>query len=122
LIPEIVDCLSIAGDRAKINDDAFGIAGNRIWVLDGATGLGGSLLPGKSDAAWLSRTANRLLHTHYAIRDTDQLMGIVIQGLISAFAAEHIAEATARWELPFCFSLSRMSMSKLCGLVIVVRS
>jgi hypothetical protein len=99
--PEIVDCLSIAGDRAKVNDDAFGIAGNRVWVLDGATGLGGNLLPGKSDAAWLARTANRLLHTHHAIRDTDQLMGIVIQGLVSAFTAEHIAEAKARWELPF---------------------
>ena len=99
--PEIVDCLSLAGDRAKVNDDTFGIAGNRVWVLDGATGLGSSLLPGKSDAAWLARTANRLLHTHHAIRDTDQLMGIVIQGLVSAFAAEHIAQAKARWELPY---------------------
>jgi Protein phosphatase 2C len=98
--PEIIDSLSIAGDRAKVNDDAFGSAGNRLWVLDGATGLGASLLPGRSDAAWLARTANRLLHTHHAIRDTDQLVTIVIEGLVSAFAAERLAQPEARWQLP----------------------
>jgi hypothetical protein len=100
MIPEVIDALTLAGNRTKVNDDAFGIAGNRVWVIDGATGLGSSLLPGKSDAAWLSRTANRLLHTHHAIRDSEQLIGVVIQGLVSAFADDHIAEAKARWELP----------------------
>jgi hypothetical protein len=98
--PEIIDALSVAGDRAKVNDDGFGAAGNRLWVLDGATGLGASLLPGKSDAAWLARTANRLLHTHHAVRDTDQLVTIVIEGLVSAFADERIAQPEARWQLP----------------------
>jgi hypothetical protein len=101
IIPEIIDSISIAGDRAKVNDDAFGIAGNRVWVLDGATGLGGTFLPGHSDAAWLARQANRLLHTHHGIRDSDQLVRIVIEGLASAFAAEAIAQPEARWQLPF---------------------
>jgi hypothetical protein len=101
MIPEIIDSLSIAGDRAKVNDDTFGTAGNRVWALDGATGLGGTLLPGQSDAAWLARTANRLLHTHHGIRDSGQLVRIVIEGLASAFAAERIAQPEARWQLPF---------------------
>jgi Protein phosphatase 2C len=98
--PEIIDSLSVAGDRAKVNDDAFGCAGNRLWVLDGATGLGGHFLPGSSDAAWLARTANRLLHAHHAIRDTDQLVGVVIAGLASAFEAEQTHRPQERWELP----------------------
>jgi hypothetical protein len=100
MTPEIIDSLSIAGDRAKVNDDAFGSAGNRVWVLDGATGLGGTFLPGHSDAAWLARNANRLLHTHHAIRDTDQLVKVVIEGLASAFGAERLRNPQERWELP----------------------
>jgi hypothetical protein len=98
--PEIIDCLSIAGDRAKVNDDTFGCAGARLWVIDGATGLGSSLLPGRSDAAWIARTANRLLHTHHAIRDTAQLMRVVIEGIVSAFGAESLRRPEQRWELP----------------------
>jgi Protein phosphatase 2C len=98
--PEIIDSLSLAGDRAKVNDDAFGCAGARLWVLDGATGLGSSLLPGRSDAAWIARTANRLLHTHHAIRETAQLMRVVIEGVVSAFEAESLRSPGQRWELP----------------------
>jgi hypothetical protein len=98
--PEIIDSLSLAGDRAKVNDDAFGTAGNRLWVIDGATGLGGTFLPGQSDAAWLARTANRLLHTHHAIRETGQLATTLIAGLIGAFEAEKLRQPQERWELP----------------------
>ncbi len=97
---DIIDSLSVAGSRSKPNDDSFGAAGNRIWVLDGATGLGSRLLPGGSDAAWLSHTANRLLHTHHAIRDSVQLVRTVIAGLASAFEQECIARPEARWQLP----------------------
>jgi hypothetical protein len=100
IFPEIIDCLSLAGDRTKVNDDAFGTAGHRVWVIDGATGLGSKLLPGDSDAAWLARTANRLLHTHHAIRDTAQLVRVVIEGLISAFEAERIAMPDTPWQWP----------------------
>jgi hypothetical protein len=102
--PEIVDAMSLAGDRAKANDDAFGQAGHRIWVIDGATGLGDPLLPGRSDAAWLARTANRLLHAHHAVRDSGQLVSAVIAGCVSAFAAERLRAPDARWELP-CASM-----------------
>ncbi len=59
---ELVDSLSLPGDPRKANDDAFAFRENAAVVLDGATGLGERLLPGPSDAAWLSRFgANRLM-------------------------------------------------------------
>ncbi len=111
--PDIIDSLSLAGSRSKPNDDSFGAAGNRVWVLDGATGLGSRLLPGGSDAAWLSRTANRLLHAHHAIRDSVQLVRAVIAGLASAFEQECLARPEARWQLP-CASLLLLTMEREC--------
>lgn len=58
----LIDSLSLPGDPAKANDDAFGYRDNAAVVLDGATGLGEKLMPGPSDAAWLARFgANRIL-------------------------------------------------------------
>jgi Protein phosphatase 2C len=104
MTPEIIDAISLAGSRAKVNDDTYGMAGHRIWVIDGATGLGDPLLPGHSDAAWVARTANRLLHAHHGVRESEQLVAAVIAGTVSAFAAERIRAPAARWELP-CASL-----------------
>ncbi len=109
--PEIIDAMSLAGNRAKVNDDTCGAAGHRIWVIDGATGLGEPLLPGQSDAAWVARTANRLLHTHHAIRDSRQLIETVINGTVSAFAAERLRMPDARWELP-CASLLMLTFEQ----------
>ena len=54
-----VESISLAGDRAKQNDDACGFRGNRAWVLDGATDLHGEPLTGwKSDASWIAHFAN----------------------------------------------------------------
>jgi Protein phosphatase 2C len=61
---EFVDALSIPGHPAKPNDDAWGQTGGAAVVLDGATNLCDSLLPGESDAAWLSRFAARRLMAH----------------------------------------------------------
>ncbi len=107
--PDIIDSLSLAGSRSRPNDDCFGAAGNRVWVLDGATGLGSRLLPGGSDAAWLARTANRLLHAHHAMRDSLQLVRAVIAGLASAFEQECVARPEARWQLP-CASLLLLTL------------
>jgi hypothetical protein len=109
--PEIIDAISLAGSRAKVNDDTYGSAGHRIWVIDGATGLGDPLLPGQSDAAWVARTANRLLHAHHAIRDSQQLVEAVIAGTVSAFAAERLRAPEARWELP-CASLLMLTFEQ----------
>lgn len=58
-----VEAISLAGDRAKQNDDALGFARGCAWVLDGATDLDASPLSGaKSDASWIAHHANAFLH------------------------------------------------------------
>jgi len=59
-----LDALSLPGDPAKPNDDAWGQTNTAAVVLDGATNLGEPLLPGDSDAAWLSHFAARRLMAH----------------------------------------------------------
>lgn len=59
-----LDALSIPGDPAKPNDDAWGQTQEAAVVLDGATNLGEPLLPGESDAAWIARFAARRLMAH----------------------------------------------------------
>ena len=59
-----LDALSIPGNPAKPNDDAWGQTNTAAVVLDGATNLGDSLLPGGSDAAWIARFAARRLMAH----------------------------------------------------------
>jgi serine/threonine protein phosphatase PrpC len=61
---EFLDALSIPGNPAKPNDDAWGQTAIAAVVLDGATNLCDPLLPGESDAAWLSRFAARRLMAH----------------------------------------------------------
>lgn len=54
-----VEAISLAGDRAKQNDDALGHAHGRAWVIDGATDLQDKKLTGAaSDAAWIAHYAN----------------------------------------------------------------
>jgi hypothetical protein len=59
-----LDALSIPGNPARPNDDAWGQTVGAAVVLDGATNLGESLLPGESDAAWIARFAARRLMAH----------------------------------------------------------
>lgn len=68
-----VEAISLAGDRAKQNDDALGFANARAWVLDGATDLHDAPLTGaKSDASWIAHFANAFLHADASasLRDT----------------------------------------------------
>jgi hypothetical protein len=58
-----VEAISLAGDRARQNDDACGFAGDRAWVIDGATDMHDAPLTGaKSDASWIAHFANAYLH------------------------------------------------------------
>ena len=59
-----LDALSIPGNPAKPNDDAWAEARRAAVVLDGATNLGEALLPGDSDAAWIARFGARRLMVH----------------------------------------------------------
>ncbi len=57
----LLDSLSLPGNPAKPNEDAFGHVATAAIVMDGATGLCEPLMPGESDAAWLSNRGATLL-------------------------------------------------------------
>jgi len=61
---ELLDSLSLPGDAAKPNEDAFGHDATAAVVLDGATPLGDGLMPGPSDAAWIAQFGARRLLAH----------------------------------------------------------
>jgi hypothetical protein len=61
-----VEAISLAGDRAKQNDDACGFAvrgAGSGWVIDGATDLHNTpLMHAASDASWIAQMADHCLH------------------------------------------------------------
>jgi len=61
---EILDCVSLPGDPANPNEDAFATDPQGAVVIDGATPVSEPLMPGKSDAAWLSGFGARRLMAH----------------------------------------------------------
>ena len=63
---DILDMLSLPGNPAKPNDDAFCHSETLAAVFDGATGLGEQLLPVDSDAAWIARRGAEGLILHEA--------------------------------------------------------
>jgi serine/threonine protein phosphatase PrpC len=69
---ELLDQLSLPGDIAKPNEDAFAHMDHAALVLDGATPLGPSLLPGPSDAAWIAQFGARRLAAHLKDGDAPQ--------------------------------------------------
>jgi serine/threonine protein phosphatase PrpC len=60
----MLDSLSLPGDAAKPNEDAFGHDGGAAVVMDGATMLGDGLMPGNSDAAWIAQFGARRVLAH----------------------------------------------------------
>ncbi len=66
----MLEQLSLPGDAAKPNEDAFAYLNHAALVLDGATPLGPSLLPGPSDAAWIAQFGARRLSAH--LKDGDE--------------------------------------------------
>jgi hypothetical protein len=60
----VLDCLSLPGDTAKPNEDAFGHDTHAALVMDGATMLGDGLMPGPSDAAWIAQFGVRRVLAH----------------------------------------------------------
>jgi hypothetical protein len=65
---ELLDQLSLPGDAAKPNEDAFQQDSAAAVVMDGATPLfetkGDALMPGPSDAAWIAQFGARRLLAH----------------------------------------------------------
>lgn len=98
----LLDSLSLPGNAAKPNEDSFGHADNAALVMDGATGLGESLMPGKSDAAWLAAFGARRVMAY--MRDGATAQEAVTAALFDAqtsFEALRKRTPVETWEIPF---------------------
>ena len=85
-----VEAISLAGDRKKQNDDAYGVATHDAWVIDGATDLHDKPLTGAaSDASWLAQRANAVFHAILAQSQAEH--GIDLRKTISEAIAEEIS-------------------------------
>lgn len=96
----LVETISLAGDRAKQNDDTCGFKGARAWVIDGATDLHDKPLTGwASDVSWLAQAANAHLH---GVDDAD--LRAIVRGAANAAATTFARLAGAmpeeRWKRP----------------------
>lgn len=98
----VLDAISLAGDRAGQNDDAYGAAPGAAWVIDGATDLDAPLTPTASDAAWIARAANAYLHaqTDVAAADPVALVAAASTSLRAGFAAYVDPATIPTWRWP----------------------
>jgi serine/threonine protein phosphatase PrpC len=109
---ELIDALSIPGSPERENDDAMGHNAFIGFVLDGVTSLSDTpLLPGRSDAAWVSRLARELLLRAPAslAGDLRGLVRNVAEGITTAFEVQRARPPSGRHELPWA-TLSLVSV------------
>jgi hypothetical protein len=99
---EVIDSLTLPGDPAKPNDDAFAHRARAAVVMDGATGLGESLMPGPSDAAWVSRFgANRLMaHSEEGLNPHDAVAA-ALRDTENSFVNLRRRTPIETYEMPF---------------------
>lgn len=96
----LVESISLAGDRAKQNDDAFGYALARAWVLDGATDLHDAPFSGAaSDAGWIAHFANARLSGLTGV-DMREAVRAAAGAAADAFARLADGRGFARWQSP----------------------
>jgi hypothetical protein len=97
-----LDALSIPGNPAKPNDDAWAQTDSAAVVLDGATNLGEALLPGGSDAAWIARFAARRLTAHVgAGLDAAGALGAALADAQRSFAGLRSRAPKENYENPY---------------------
>lgn len=105
----LVESISLAGDRAKQNDDACGVREGCAWVIDGATDLHEPpLTPAASDAAWIAQFANARLSAQAAPGDEASLRALVRR--TSEAAAQAFVDAAGAfpadgWQWPLASML-----------------
>src|SRR5581483_7934689 len=101
----LLDSLSLPGDAAKPNEDAFGHDGGAALVLDGATPLGPSLIPGASDAAWIAQFGARRLMAHLKQGEAaDAALAAALAETEKSFTALARGPVREKWQLP-CASM-----------------
>lgn len=105
----LVESVSLAGDRAKQNDDACGATGPRAWVIDGATDLHDTpLMPGAaSDASWLAQYLNRRLYEPLGNDWRSELSSISRQG--AGVFGSFVKQPYEKWRSPIASMLMLMT-------------
>jgi len=102
---QLLECLSLPGDPAKANEDAFGHDARAAVVIDGATPLGDGLMPGPSDAAWIAQFGARRLMAH--LREGDgarKALRATLGDAQKSFEALRRQEPEEMWQTP-CASM-----------------
>lgn len=99
-----VEAISLAGDRAKQNDDASGFVDSCAWVIDGATDLHETPLTGRgSDAAWLAHRLNAALHGMRGANHEAGLREAIVHAIterIGPEASGYFNSDTPKWRRP----------------------
>jgi Protein phosphatase 2C len=99
---ELIDSLTLPGNPAKPNEDAFGHSANAALVMDGATGVGDSLMPGASDAAWLAQFGARRILSHLGESDAPvQAVRAALADAEKSFKALRRRAPKETYEIPF---------------------
>lgn len=98
---EFVDVLTLSGNPAKPNEDSFGHIEDAAVVFDGATGLGEQLMPGDSDAAWLSQFGARRLMAHIRAKRPKDAIRAAMADAENSFKGLRWRAPTATYENPF---------------------
>ena len=102
---QLLQSLSLPGDPAKSNEDAFGFGDQAAVVIDGATPLGDGLMPGPSDAAWIAQFGARRLLAH--LRDgvsARKALRAALADTQKSFEALRRHEPEEMWQTP-CASM-----------------
>ena len=102
---KLLQSLSLPGDPAKSNEDAFGQGDQAAVVIDGATPLGDGLMPGPSDAAWIAQFGARRLMAH--LRDgmsARKALRAALADTQRSFEALRRHEPEEMWQTP-CASM-----------------
>ena len=99
---ELIESLSLPGDPEKPNEDAFGLLPDAALVMDGATGLSDSLMPGRSDAAWLAQFGVRRLLAHLKDGETPRTaVRRAMEDAETSFGALRRRPPSETYEIPF---------------------
>jgi hypothetical protein len=95
-----VEAISLAGDRAKQNDDALGFRANAAWVIDGATDLSDTpVTKTASDASWVAQAANTSLNS-WTYGDLREAIRSASESAANAFSYLTRGQNIERWQLP----------------------
>src|SRR4051812_8163111 len=100
----LLECVSVPGDPAKANEDAFQHRSDAAVVLDGATMLGDGLMPGPSDAAWIAQFGARRLIAHLKDEEPKKALKLALGDTEKSFHALRRSEPEEQWQVP-CASM-----------------